>query len=138
MMPDLFGWLLTGRRAGERTDASTTQLLDPRSGTWSDELCRGLGLPRAILPDLIEPGTELGPIRPSVVDELGLARPVTVIAPATHDTASAVAAVPVQPRHPHRHRRIVAAGLVLPQLGDLVAARRGSPASRHHRRDDEV
>ena len=43
MMPDLFGWLLTGRRAGERTDASTTQLLDPRSGTWSDELCRGPG-----------------------------------------------------------------------------------------------
>ena len=46
MMPDLFGWLLTGRRAGERTDASTTQLLDPRSGAWSDELCAGLGLPR--------------------------------------------------------------------------------------------
>ena len=40
MMPDLFGWLLTGRRAGERTDASTTQLLDPRTGTWSDELCQ--------------------------------------------------------------------------------------------------
>ena len=46
MMPDLFAWLLTGRRAGERTDASTTQLLDPRTGTWSDELCAGLGLPR--------------------------------------------------------------------------------------------
>ena len=60
MMPDLFGWLLTGRRAGERTDASTTQLLDPRTGTWSDELCRGLELPRAILPDLIEPGTRAG------------------------------------------------------------------------------
>ena len=57
MMPDLFGWLLTGRRAGERTDASTTQLLDPRTGTWSDELCRALDLPRAILPALIEPGT---------------------------------------------------------------------------------
>ncbi len=95
MMPDLFGWLLTGRRAGERTDASTTQLLDANTGSWSDELCRGLGLPRVILPDLIEPGTELGPIRRSVADELGLARPVTVIAPATHDTASAVAAVPV-------------------------------------------
>ena len=96
MMPDLLGWLLTGRRAGERTDASTTQLLDPRSGTWSDELCRDLGLPRAILPDLIEPGTELGPLRRPVAEELGLARPVTVIAPATHDTASAVAAVPAR------------------------------------------
>ncbi len=96
MMPDLFGWLLTGRRAGERTDASTTQLLDPNRGAWSDELCRDLGIPRAILPDLIEPGSELGPIRRPLVEELGLPRPVTVIAPATHDTASAVAAVPVK------------------------------------------
>jgi rhamnulokinase len=94
MMPDLFGWLLTGCRAGERTDASTTQLLDPRSGTWSDELCHALGLPRAILPELIEPGTALGPLRQSVADEVGLGRPLAVIAPATHDTASAVAAVP--------------------------------------------
>ena len=56
MMPDLLGWLLTGRRAGELTDASTTQLIDARAGTWSDELCAGLGLPRHILPDLIAPG----------------------------------------------------------------------------------
>lgn len=94
MMPDLFGWLLTGRRAGERTNASTTQLLNPRTGTWSDELCRALNLPRTILPLLIEPGTELGPLRASVADEVDLSRPVTVIAPGTHDTASAVAAVP--------------------------------------------
>jgi len=94
MMPDLFGWLLTGRRAGERTDASTTQLLDPRSGAWSDELCDGLGLPRSILPELIGPGTELGPLRRSVAEELGIGGPLTVLAPGTHDTASAVAAVP--------------------------------------------
>jgi rhamnulokinase len=96
MIPDLFGWLLTGRRAGERTDASTTQLLDPRSGTWSDTLCRDLGLPRSILPELIEPGTELGPLRKSVADELGIANPLTVLVPGTHDTASAVAAVPTR------------------------------------------
>ncbi|WP_435008598.1 rhamnulokinase [Tundrisphaera lichenicola] len=96
MMPDLFGWLLTGRRAGERTDASTTQLLDPRDGSWSDELCRGLGIPRSILPDLIDPGTELGPLRKSVLDELGISRPITVLVPGTHDTASAVAAVPTR------------------------------------------
>ncbi|WZO98504.1 rhamnulokinase family protein [Isosphaeraceae bacterium EP7] len=93
MMPDLIGWMLTGRRAGERTDASTTQLLDPRTGTWSDAVCNGLDIPRSILPDLIEPGTELGPIRPALAEELGLGR-LQVIAPATHDTASAVAAVP--------------------------------------------
>ena len=94
MMPDLFGWLLTGRRAGEKTNASTTQLLDPRSGTWSDELCSGLGLPRAILPESDRAGQVLGSLRRSVADEIGLTRPMTVIAPATHDTASAVAAVP--------------------------------------------
>jgi len=96
MMPDVFGWLLTGQRVGEKTNASTTQLLDPRTQTWSDELCRRLSLPRAILPELIEPGTELGPLRSSVARELGLSSQVSVIAPATHDTASAVAAVPVQ------------------------------------------
>jgi rhamnulokinase len=95
MMPDLFGWLLTGRRAGERTNASTTQLLDARAGTWSDELCKGLGLPRALLPELIEPGSKLGMLRRSVAEELGLRHSLTVFAPATHDTASAVAAVPV-------------------------------------------
>ncbi|MBX6313847.1 MAG: rhamnulokinase [Isosphaeraceae bacterium] len=94
MMPDLFGWLLTGRRAGERTDASTTQLLDPSTGTWSDELCSALDLPRSILPDLIEPGTELGPLLKSVADEVGTPR-LTVLATAGHDTAAAVAAVPV-------------------------------------------
>jgi rhamnulokinase len=94
MMPDLFGWLLTGRRAVERTNASTTQLLNPRGGTWSDELCNKLELPREILPDLIEPGSELAALRPSVANEIGLTHPVMVIAPATHDTASAVAAVP--------------------------------------------
>jgi len=93
MIPDLIGWLLTGRRAGERTDASTTQLLDPRAGTWSDELCTALGLPRHILPELIDPGTELGPLRQSVAEEVGIAA-ARVLAPATHDTASAVAAVP--------------------------------------------
>jgi rhamnulokinase len=94
MMPDLFAWLLTGRRAGERTNASTTQLLDPRTGTWSDELCQELELPRIILPELIEPGSEIGPVRSSVAEEIGLSRCITVVAPATHDTASAVAAVP--------------------------------------------
>jgi rhamnulokinase len=94
-MPDLFGWLSTGRCASERTDASTTQLLDAHSGTWSEELCQQLGLPVKILPELLEPGTELGPLHPAVADEVDLTTAVTVIAPGTHDTASAVAAVPV-------------------------------------------
>ena len=82
------------RRADRCLDDAVTRPAD--SGTWSDELCRELDLPRAILPELIEPGSELGPLRSSVAEEVGLTRPVTVIAPATHDTASAVAAVPVK------------------------------------------
>ena len=97
MLPDLFAWLLTGRRAGERTDASTTQLLDPRTGAWSVEICEALDLPPAILPELIDPGTEIGPLRASVAEEVGL-KGVRVLAPATHDTASAVAAVPATGR----------------------------------------
>ena len=100
MMPDLFGWLLTGRKGVERTNASTTQLYNPRAaggrGAWSDELCRALDLPRGILPDLIDPATELGPLRRSVADELGIGRPLPVLVPGTHDTASAVAAVPAR------------------------------------------
>jgi rhamnulokinase len=94
-MPDLFGWLLTGRRVGERTNASTTQLLDAHNRIWSKELCEKLSFPCRILPELLEPGTELGPLCSAVAEEVGLTEAVTVIAPATHDTASAVAAVPV-------------------------------------------
>src|SRR5262249_56557900 len=56
-----------------------------------------LDLPRSILPELIEPGTEVGPLRASVAEEVGVSAPLSVIAPATHDTASAVAAVPASP-----------------------------------------
>src|SRR3954447_13948565 len=73
LMPDLIGWLLTGRRVGERTNASTTQLLDPRAGTWSDELCGMMELPRSILPELVDAGTELGPLRALLAEEVGLA-----------------------------------------------------------------
>jgi rhamnulokinase len=95
MMPDLLGWLLTGERLGERTNASTTQLLDPRTGVWSSELCEVLQIPRSILPTLVEAGSELGSLRTTVAEELSVSSRVRVIAPATHDTASAVVAVPV-------------------------------------------
>lgn len=95
MMPDLVGWLFTGRRAGERTDASTTQLLDPRTRSWSDDLCAAMGIPRGILPDLIEAGEELGTMRPALACELGIP-PARILATAGHDTAAAVAAVPAE------------------------------------------
>ena len=61
MMPDLFAWLLTGRHAGERTNASTTQLLDPALGFGSDELVKSSSLRMSIW-KLIEPGSEVGPV----------------------------------------------------------------------------
>ena len=94
MIGDCFHWLLTGKRSIEVTNASTTQLLDPRTKTWSNDLMQRFGLPREIFIDPVEPGTILGPIQPSVAQATGLDG-VPVVVPATHDTASAVLAVPV-------------------------------------------
>ena len=93
MMPDLFNYWLTGRKGCELTDASTTQFLEARERTWSREVFDRLALPSGILPRIHPPGTVLGPLLSSVSEEVGLAG-VPVIAPACHDTASAVAAVP--------------------------------------------
>ncbi|HVT10859.1 MAG TPA: rhamnulokinase family protein [Fimbriimonadaceae bacterium] len=93
LMPDLIHFWLCGRRASELTIASTTQLFDPRGRCWDEELIRECGLPRGIFQEIVEPGTPLGPIRPEIADPIGLGG-AQVIAPAAHDTASAVAAVP--------------------------------------------
>jgi rhamnulokinase len=92
-MPDLFHYLLTGLKLNEYTDASTSQLLDPQTRGWAYDVAEAFGLPTKLLGSLIQPGTVLGPLRGSVATETGLT-PVPVVAPATHDTASAVAAVP--------------------------------------------
>jgi rhamnulokinase len=96
MMPDLFHARLTEGTRGEYTNATTTQLLDPRTGGWDDHLFRSLGLPRDLMPDLARPGDSLGTLRPSLRAELGLPA-LSVIAPATHDTGSAVAGTPLRP-----------------------------------------
>lgn len=101
LMGDFFHWLLTGRRSVEVTNASTTQLLDPNTGGWSLELIERLGLPAKIFAPPIEPGSELGPLEPHVAAATGL-HDVPVIVPATHDTASAVLAVPADDFAPQR------------------------------------
>lgn len=95
MMPDLFNFMFTGRKASEFTIATTSQMYDPNKMEWSKELVEKLGIPYRILPEIIPPGTELGMLLPSIRDELGL-NDVSVIAPACHDTGSAVAAVPAK------------------------------------------
>lgn len=94
LLPDLLGYWLTGEVGAERTNASTTGLLDVRSGAWSSDLASRLGLPFSILPPLRDAGTVVGPVRSEVAADLGLEGPVPVIAVGSHDTASAVVAVP--------------------------------------------
>jgi rhamnulokinase len=94
LMPDLFHYWLTGVKAVEYTNASTTQMLDCRDRRWATELLEQLKLPTHFLPPTVAPGTILGDLLPGVLSEIGLRGPVPVIAPGSHDTASAVAAIP--------------------------------------------
>lgn len=95
MIPDLFNFWLTGRKACEFTNATTTQFYDPRQRCWAKEIYNAFDLPFHILPEVVAPGTQLGSLLPSVCDESGLEETL-VIAPGCHDTASAVAAVPAR------------------------------------------
>ena len=91
-MPDLFNYFLSGSISNEATIASTSQLLDPRRNEWSPELIGALGLPPRILHRLVPPGTIVGRLLPSIA--AAGSKDLPVIATASHDTASAVAAVP--------------------------------------------
>ncbi|PPF57272.1 rhamnulokinase [Clavibacter michiganensis] len=99
LVPDLIGYWLTGTARTEITNASTTGLLDPRTRTWDEELLARLDLPRGVLAPLIEPGTRLGTLLPTVADELGAPQNLGVVAVGSHDTASAVVAVPSTDDH---------------------------------------
>lgn len=94
MMPDLFHFWLTGVKACEFTDVTTTQVYDPRARTWAFPLLKALDLPTQPFPEIVSPGTVLGQLHKTLADELGLAH-VAVIAPAGHDTGSAVAGAPI-------------------------------------------
>ncbi len=93
MMPDLFHWLLTGEKANEFTDATTTQFYNPQTRGWATSLLDRFGIPTGMLGELVEPGTTLGKLRRSVAEQTGLQN-VDVVLPGTHDTASAVMSVP--------------------------------------------
>jgi rhamnulokinase len=94
LMPDLFNYWLTGAKLAEYTIATTTQMFDAVKGTWACGLLEELGVPARILPPLVAPGSEIGTIQLHVAGDTGLPSSVRVIAGASHDTASAVAAVP--------------------------------------------
>ncbi|MBC7269472.1 MAG: rhamnulokinase [Streptomyces sp.] len=94
LIPDLLTYWLTGAQGTELTNASTTQLIDPRTRDWSYEVAERLGIDLGLFPPLRRPGDAAGVLRPEVLEETGLRGPVPVRAVASHDTASAVAAVP--------------------------------------------
>jgi rhamnulokinase len=93
-MPDLMHYFLTGRTVVEATIASTSQMIDPHSGAWAISLIERVGLPTRILGPISPSGTRLGALRPEIAGEVGALPAMQVIIPASHDTASAVAAVP--------------------------------------------
>ncbi len=95
-IPDLLNFWLTGQAACEFSNATTTQCYNPRHGQWAWDLLQRLGIPTHIFPRIVPPGTNLGRLLPYVADEVGLPADgeVAVIAPACHDTGSAVAAIP--------------------------------------------
>ncbi|MFB7251328.1 rhamnulokinase family protein [Microbacterium sp. NPDC056234] len=93
LIPDLLAYLLTGARVAERTNASTTGLLGVESSEWDLELAGRLGIPSGILPPLVDPGTAIGTLRPELAERIG--KDLPVVAVGSHDTASAVVAVPL-------------------------------------------
>ncbi|BCW42198.1 carbohydrate kinase [Arthrobacter sp. StoSoilB3] len=94
LIPDLIAFLLTGERRTEATNASTTGLFDAVAGEWATEFLDALGLPRNVFPPLIQPGETVGTLLPEILDRTGLPADTKVVAVGSHDTASAVAAVP--------------------------------------------
>ncbi len=94
LIPDLLGYWLTGQPGAELTNASTTQMVDARTQEWAVPLIERAGLPAAILPPLRRPGDRVGGLRPDAAEATGLPAGLPVTAVGSHDTASAVAAVP--------------------------------------------
>lgn len=95
MIPDFLNWLLCGSRVVEFTNATTTQCFHAGNRTWAFDMLGKLDLPASMFPEVVDPGTKLGSLREDVAREASCAR-FDVVAPATHDTGSAVVAVPTE------------------------------------------
>ena len=94
-MPDLFAYMLTGKMCAEYSIASTSQIIDLQTGSWSKELLDAFGIREDIFAPLVKPGTVLGMLAPEVCEECGVV-PVPVISVCGHDTQSAITSVPCE------------------------------------------
>src|SRR5205823_5515570 len=93
LVPDLLHYWLSGARTSELTNATTRQGFDPRAGAWDVGLLERLAIPARLMPEVVSPGTRLGPLAADAAADTGLGD-ASVVAVATHDTGSAVAAIP--------------------------------------------
>lgn len=91
-VPDYFNYMLTGKMANEYTEATTSQLISPVTKDWNYELIEKLGYKKEIFQKVVTPGTSLGMMKPEIVEEIGY--DLELVVPCTHDTGSAVLAVP--------------------------------------------
>lgn len=94
-MPDIFNYFFTGVTRTEFTFATTSQLYNPRTKDWEGELFSALGVPKSIMQEVVPPGTVLGDLRREIAEETSLGE-LTVVAVASHDTGSAIAAIPAE------------------------------------------
>jgi len=107
MIPDLLNYLLTGRAVNEYTNATMSLLCNQETRTWERRILARLGIADTMLGEIVMPGDLIGPIQPQVCEELMIS-PIPVVAPATHDTASAVTGIPVA--DPSRHWAFISTG----------------------------
>ncbi|MET0234010.1 MAG: rhamnulokinase family protein [Kibdelosporangium sp.] len=126
LIPDLLAYWLTGQIGAERTNASTTQLYDVREQTWAIGLAEQVGIPVRLLPPLRDPGDRIGTLLPDLAAELAMPE-VPVVAVGSHDTASAVVAVPAEPGANFAYISsgtwsLVGLELAGPELGDAALA----------------
>ena len=91
-VPDYFHWKLCGVKANEYTEATTTQLIDPKTQDWDWALIESLGYPKAMFQKILQPGTVLGSLTDAIAEQVGYR--CQVVLPAAHDTASAIMAMP--------------------------------------------
>lgn len=95
MMPDLLGYMLTGRRVNEYTNATTGALIDPKTGDWAYDVIKKHGIPTHIFGEIVQPGTKIGKLLPQIKTEVGDID-ADLISVASHDTASAIMSVPAK------------------------------------------
>ena len=94
-MPDLFGYMLTGKMCAEYSIASTSQLIDLETKSWSEEIIDSFGIKKSLFAPLVKPGTVLGELSKEICEECGV-DPVPVISVCGHDTQSAITSVPCE------------------------------------------